>query len=94
MREAIAAFLQNAEIPHVGIVYPARPELIPEQAYEANRMGEAVSTDAGSSAVLVVNLPADTRQRRADTGRGAVNDSRIYKAAIEVFFAAGRDAAS
>ena len=87
VREAIASFLAEAGVEYVGIVYEARPEIINEQDYEANRMGEAVSSASGSSAVLVVNLPSDNRKRRADTGRGAVNDSRIYKAAVEIFFA-------
>jgi hypothetical protein len=87
MREAITAFLQAANIEFVGIVYPARPEIVPEQAYEENRLAEAAASEAGSSAVLVVNLTADNRQRRADSGRGAVNDSRIYKVLIELFFA-------
>lgn len=87
MREAIQAFLEGLGLENVGTVYAARPEILPEQAYEANRMGEAVESAAGSSAVLVVNLPEDTRRRRADTGRGAVNDSRLYKAAVEVWFA-------
>jgi hypothetical protein len=87
MREAITAFLQEANIEYVGIVYPARPEIINEQDYESNRLAEAVASENGSSAVLVVNLPSDVRQRKADTGRGAVNDQITYKAVLEVFFA-------
>jgi hypothetical protein len=87
MREAITAFLQAANIEYVGIVYPARPEIAPEQAYEENRLAEAVMSEGGSSSVLVVNLPSDIRQRKADTGRGAVNDQITYKAVLEVFFA-------
>ena len=87
MRQAITAFLEEAGIEYVGLVYPARPEVIPEQAYEENRMAEAVASEAGSSAVLVVNLVSDNRQRKADTGRGAVNDQVTYKAVIEIFFA-------
>lgn len=87
MREAITAFLQEANIEYVGIVYPARPEIAPEQAYEENRLAEAVMSEGGSSSILVVNLPSDNRQRKADTGRGAVNDQITYKALIEVFFA-------
>jgi hypothetical protein len=44
-------------------------------------------SEGGSSSVLVVNLPSDIRQRKADTGRGAVNDQITYKAVLEVFFA-------
>jgi hypothetical protein len=86
-REAIANFLSEADLEFVGKVYPARPEVVNEQDYESNRLAEAVPSEAGSSAVLVVNLVSDNRQRRADTGRGAVNDSRVYKAVIEIFFA-------
>lgn len=87
IRTAVAACFANAAIPHVGKVYAARPEIVAEQDYETNRLEEAVETAAGSSAVLVVNIPSDDRKRRADTGRGAVNDSHIYKIAMEVFFA-------
>ena len=58
VREAIASFLAEAGVEYVGIVYEARPEIINEQDYEANRMGEAVSSASGSSAVLVVNKAA------------------------------------
>lgn len=87
VRQAIQSFLEEARIPHVGVVYPARPEVLSEQDYEANRFGEAVETAGGSSAVLVVDITTDLRQRRADTGRTAVNDSVIHNAVIEVFFA-------
>lgn len=87
VREAIVAFLEGARIAHVGLVYAARPEVVSEQDYEANRFGEAVETAAGSSAVIVVDLTSDKRQRRADTGRTAVNDSVIHNVALEVFFA-------
>ena len=87
MRKAVGEYLRENRIPHVGEVYNARPELMPENAYEANIFGELATTAHGSSAVLVVNMPSDTRQRRADTGRGAVNDSHIYDTTVEVFFA-------
>jgi hypothetical protein len=93
MRTAVAEFFAQASLQFVGQVYSARPEVLSEQAYEANRMGEAVASDNGSSAVLVVGIPSDDRMRRADTGRGAVNDSHIYRIAMEVFFAStGGDA--
>lgn len=87
VRNAVAEYFANANLQFVGKVYAARPEITNEQDYETNRLGEAVPSANGSSAVLVVNDPSDTRQRRADTGRGAVNDTRIHKIAIEVFFA-------
>jgi hypothetical protein len=40
-----------------------------------------------------VNIPTDDRKRRADTGRGAVNDTWIHKIAVEVFFASTGGAA-
>lgn len=87
VRQAIKTFLEDAKIAHVGLVYAARPEVVSEQDYEANRFGEAVETASGSSAVLVIDLTSDVRQRRADTGRTAVNDSVIHNVALEVFFA-------
>ena len=46
-----------------------------------------MQSENGSSAVLVVNLVRDDRKRRADTGRGAVNDSVIHYVYVEVYFA-------
>jgi hypothetical protein len=87
VREAVAAYFAQANLENVGTVYPARPEILPEQAYNESMFGFAASSEHGSSAVLVVNIASDSRQRRADTGRGAVNDSLICKVVIEVFFA-------
>lgn len=87
MRRAIGEYLRENKLTHVGEVYNARPEIMPEQAYESNIFEELVANANGSSAVLVVNLPSDVRKRQALTGRGAVNDSRIYNAVIEVYFA-------
>lgn len=94
IREAAQAALAAGGIPYVGTVFPARPGLVTEQDYEvarseyaANRLAEASQSEAGSNAVLVVNLVSDRRQRRALTGRGAVNDTRIHECALEVWFA-------
>lgn len=92
VREAIATCLAEAGLPHVGRVFPARPQIIQEEDYEVReyveqRFVEVAPTDAGTSAVLVVHLVEDTRRRRALTGRGAVNDTRIHKAALEVLAA-------
>ena len=87
IREAVTSYLAEAALPNVGKVFSARPEVLTEQAYESNMFNEAVETADGSSAVLVVNLPSDKRQRRADTGRGAVNDTWIFDVVLEVFFA-------
>ncbi|MGD0387185.1 MAG: hypothetical protein ABSB73_13765 [Solirubrobacteraceae bacterium] len=94
VRDAVAAYLTNAALPYVGTVYPARPVILTEDAYEQTLLGEAIALTiaGGSSAVLVVNIPSDERMRRADTGRGAVNDTRIHQVALEVWFAsAGGD---
>ena len=85
VRLAIQQYFQAASIPYVGAVYPART-YINEQDYITNMMGEAVQSATGSGCVLVVNLTDDTRQRRADTGRGAVNDTYIHRVALELFF--------
>lgn len=94
VREAIAGAIAGAAIPNVGTVFPGRPEILQEQDYEvpnpqyaASRFAEAAQTENGSSAVLVVNLPEDRRQRRALSGRGAVNDTRIHQSVLEVWFA-------
>lgn len=87
VREAVAEFFSETGLPYVGLVHKARPEIITEVDYERNRMGEAVQSENGSSAVLVVGIPSDVRRRRADTGRGAVNDAWIHDVAVEVFFA-------
>ena len=87
VRAATAEYFSRAALENVGTVYSARPEIIDEADYETNRFAEAVASANGSSAVLVVNIPSDKRQRRADSGRGAVNDSQIFKIVMEVFFA-------
>jgi hypothetical protein len=87
MRTAVAEYFATANLEYVGKVLKARPEVLTEQEYETSMFNEAAPSENGSSAVLVVNIPEDKRQRRADTGRGAVNDSWIFKIALEVFFA-------
>jgi hypothetical protein len=86
VREAVAAYFAEAELPFVGKVFPARPTIMEEDAYQTSMLGEAVMSANGSSAVLVVNITDDTRQRRALAGRGAVNDSWLHKMHMEVFF--------
>lgn len=93
VRTSVAEYFANANLRFVGTVFPARPEITNEQDYETNRLKEAVPSENGSSAVLVVNIPTDDRQRKADTGRGAVNDTWIHKIAMEVFFASTGGAA-
>lgn len=87
VRKAVGEYFRNAGLTYVGQVFEARPEVLQEQDYEESMFSLAVASPSGSSAVLVVNIPSDNRVRRADTGRGAVNDSHIYKVALEVFFA-------
>ena len=88
VRSAVATYLTNAALQYVGTVYPARPVILSERDYEQTLLGQAIAlTAGGSSAVLVVNLPENNRQRRADTGRGAVNDTNIHTIALEVWFA-------
>ena len=93
VRTAVAEYFANAGIPHVGKVHAARPSILQEQDYEASLFSEAVATEHGSSAVLVINIPSDERRRRADTGRGAVNDQVTHKIMVEVFFSSTGGAA-
>ncbi len=87
IREAVAETFANAALTYVGGVHPAAPELITEDDYERNRFGEVVLSQNGSGSVLVVHIPSDARKRRADTGRGAVNDTNVHQITLEVFFA-------
>lgn len=75
-------------MPFLGTVYPARPTILDEDAYVQTLSGLAIEESAnGSACVAVVNIPRDKRMRRADTGRGAVQDSNIHEIALELFFA-------
>ena len=89
VRDAIANYLNTAQINYVGAVYPTR-NYINEQDYEQrmlNGVTTLIGSSTGSGCVLVVNLEADRRQRRALTGRGAVNDTNIHDVVLELFFA-------
>ena len=88
VRQAIQSYLQDYGVPYLGTVFPARPTILDEDAYVQTMSGQAVAESAnGSACVAVVNIPSDRRQRRADTGRGAVQDSAIHDIALELFFA-------
>lgn len=90
VRQAIASYLNAAQITCVGAVYPARPVVMSEQDYEQRMLGGVttlITTASGSGCVLVVNLTGEQRERRALTGRGAVNDSNIHAVAVELWFA-------
>lgn len=94
VRQAIATYLNTAQISYVGAVYPARPIILSEQDYEQRMLNGALSqiTSAnGSGCVLVVNLVEDQRDRRALTGRNAVNDTNIHSVSVELWFACNGD---
>lgn len=86
VRAAVTAYFTNANISFVGSVMSAR-NYINEQDYEQNMMGQAVASSNGSACVLVVNILDDERMRRADTGRGAQNDTEVHTVFLELFFA-------
>lgn len=96
VRTAVQGYLQGLGVPYLGTVYPARPTILQETDYEQTMSGVAVASSSnGSACVAVVNIPSDLRQRRADTGRGAVTDTNIHQIALELFFAStGGDAVS
>jgi len=88
VRLATQAYIQNAAIPYVGTVWPARPSILQESAYTQDLMGQAIAqTDNGSSMVIVVNIPSDKRSRIALVGRGAVDDLSTHRMALELWFA-------
>ena len=86
VRAAAQSFFQGLDLPYVGTVFPARSYVHGED-YEQNAALQYSASVNGSGAVLVVNIPSEKRQRRAMTGRGGVNDSCIYRLALEVYFA-------
>jgi hypothetical protein len=86
VRTAVAEALSGSSVPFLGTVYPARPLLTNDDDYYAGMMA-AVNPD-GSGCIAVVNLPGpDKRVRRADVGRGAVNDTVVHAVVLELFFA-------
>lgn len=88
VRQAVQSFIQTAKITYVGTVYPSRPFILPEAAYTQMMNGQAIQQSSnGSACVVVVHLVQDKRLRRADTGRGAVNDTDIHQVVLELFFA-------
>ena len=87
VRAAITNALTEAQFSGVGAVLPARG-YISEENYEQNAATFYTGTINGSGCVIVVNLGVDDkRMRRADVGRGAVNDTNIHMVALELFFA-------
>src|SRR6185437_3307052 len=89
VRNAIANYLNAAEINYVGAVKPTRDYVDGSDYDEHNLNGviSLISSPSGSGCVLIVNLTDDRRQREALTGRGQVNDTNRHSAAVEMFFA-------
>jgi hypothetical protein len=87
IRDAVTAQFTDLAVPFVGTVFPARPVIMDEADYTQTMMGKAVEmSDHGSSCVLVVNIPKDSRSRTTLTGRAHVDDFNIHKMAVELFF--------
>lgn len=94
VRTAVADYISGLGVSYLGTVFPARPVIADETAYMQTMSGTAIAQSAhGSTCIAVVNIPSDRRQRVADVGRGAVNDTDIHEIALELFFAStGGDA--
>lgn len=94
VRQAIASYLNNAQINYVGAVYPARPIILDESAYEERMLNGALSlvtSSIGSGCALVVNIVSDQRDRMADTGYDHVNDMNKRSISVELWFACSGD---
>ena len=88
VRLAYQQAISEAGIIYVGTVFPARPEILQEQAYTQSMNGQAIQESVnGSACVIVVNIPSDIRTRYADVGRGALADWNKHIVALELFFA-------
>lgn len=97
VREAIATFLNNAQINYVGAVFPARPIILSEDAYETRMLDgavEQITSEIGSGCCLVVNITEDHRDRMADTGYSYVNDMNKRSISVELWFACNGDPAN
>lgn len=89
VRNAIASYLNAAQINYVGAVKATR-DYVDGTDYEQRNLNgviSLISSSTGSGCVLIVNLTEDRRKREADTGRGQVNDTSRHSAAVELFFA-------
>ena len=89
VRNAIANYLNAAQINYVGAVKPTRDYVDGSDYDQRNLNGviSLISSPTGSGCVLIVNLTDDRRQREALTGRGQVNDIIRHTAKVELFFA-------
>jgi hypothetical protein len=86
VRATVQAYIQGANLPFVGTVYPSRA-YIQEQDYEQNANLYYTESINGSGCVVVVNLPDDDRQQKGWVGRGNVDDTNVHPVVLELFFA-------
>ena len=89
VRIAVQNYLQNLAVPFLGTVFPAR-NYVDENDYTARIVNNpSLLLPAGQNygCVVFINLTNDDRQRKADTGRGFVEDWCIHKVALELWFA-------
>ncbi len=92
VRAGVVTTLENAvtagTLPYVGSVFPARPVIVPEDAYVQTMQGQAIQESAnGSACLIVVNILSDTRNRYANVGRAYVADWAKHRVELELFFA-------
>lgn len=88
VRLAIQAVIQNAGIDYLGTVYPARPVIAEEDAYNHTMNGAATEESAnGSACIVIVNIAQDDRERYALSGRSALADFAKHLIVLELFFA-------
>lgn len=88
VRAGVVTTLENAGLPFVGTIFPARPVFATESAYTQTMTGMAIQESAnGSSCVIVVNILDDERKRYADVGRENVADFAKRLVELELFFA-------
>jgi len=90
VREAAVEYLQNANLPFVGTVFAARPEVVDEEDYERSLSGavsQYVTSQSGSAAVLIVNVPSSDRKRETLTGLSHVEDTDTHELVLELVLA-------
>jgi len=84
-RQAITSYIESLNLPFVGTVYPSRPMIVPEDAYDVSMAGQVVTSPNGSSAIVVVHLPEDKRSRDPLTGYGFVEDKDVHAVILETW---------
>lgn len=88
VRTATQTAVQNANLPYVGTVFPARPVIAQEDAYTTTMNGTATSESVnGSACLIVVNITDDDRIRYGDVGRAALADFDKHLVVLELWFA-------